>query len=192
MRLNWKNTRARYSASRFGIAFLHCVLLAAYFMVPAVDAVEERDKDEPIRVYARTIEIDDRTGIAIYRGEVSMQDGTLSIKADIIKAHMKRGDVETFFAYGKPVIVTHRPADTNEEMYATADRLEYYVKREQLDMFGNVTLQQDGSELRCPELHYDLEARQFVARGNDAEGCYIFIQPRNRSRSSSNSGTKQE
>ncbi len=169
------------------------VLLNACVIVVAAADRKDNDKDEPIRIYADTIEIDDRTGIAVYRGDVSIQDGTLSIEADTVEAHVKDGDIETFFAAGETVRVIHRPTDTNQEMRATADRLEYQVKREKLYMFGNVTLQQNGSELRCPELNYDLEARRFVAKGSGSgERCHIFIESKNRSRSSLESGKNKK
>lgn len=161
---------------------------AATVLLGAAD--DKTDDREPIKVYARTIELDDRTGTAIYRGDVSMKDGTLSIKADTVKVRMDNGDIETFSALGKPVTIIHRPTDTDEEMHATADRLMYYVNSRKLDLFGNVTLRQGRSELRCPELHYDLEARRFVAKGNNPQQrCYIFLEPRKRSRSNSDGST---
>ncbi len=157
-------------------------ILATGFTIPtAIDAADVR-KNEPIKVYAQTIEIDDRNGTALYRGDVSLTDGVLSIKADKIEAKFVEGEIETFHAYGKPIIVDNRPEEAEQEMHATADRLKYYVKSRKLDLFGSVTLLQGESKLRCPEMHYDLDARRFLAKGNDAQGrCFISIQPKDRS-----------
>lgn len=150
--------------------------------IPTAINAADTKKAEPIKVYAQTIEIDDRSGTALYLGDVSLTDGVLSIKADKIEAKFVEGEIKTFHAYGKPIIVDNRPEEVEQEMRATADRLKYYVKSRKLDLFGNVTLLQGESKLRCPEMHYDLDARRFRAKGNDAQGrCFISIQPRDRS-----------
>lgn len=157
-------------------------IVATCFAVPDDISAADTKKSEPIKVYAQTIEIDDRTGTALYLGDVSLTDGVLSIKADKIEAKFIEGEIETFHAYGKPTTVDNRPEEIEQEMHATADRLKYYVKSRKLDLFGNVTLLQGESKLRCPEMHYDLDARRFLAKGNDAQGrCFISIQPKDRS-----------
>lgn len=140
-------------------------------------------KNRPIKVYAQTIEIDDRIGSALYLGDVSLTDGALSIKADKIEAKFIDGEIETFHAYGKPITVDNRPEEVEQEkMHATADRLEYHVKSRKLDLSGNVTFFQGESKFRCPQIHYDLDTRRFLAKGNDAQGrCFISIQPKDRS-----------
>jgi lipopolysaccharide export system protein LptA len=153
-------------------------IVATGFAIPIAINAADTKKNEPIKVYARTIEIDDRTGTALYLGDVSLTDGVLSIKADKIEAKFVEGEIETFHAYGKPITVDNRPEEVEQEMRATADRLKYYVKGRKLDLFGNVTLLQGESELRCPEMHYDLDARRFLGKGGR---CFISIQPKDRS-----------
>lgn len=170
MYLDWKNP-------------LIAVVFAASLIVPAPALAIEQDKGEPIKVYARTIEIDDRTDTATYTGDVSLTDGTLSLKADRIELRIKDDEIDTFDAFGKPVNVRYRPEDREEEMHAEAEHVKYYVKSRKLDLFGNVILQQEGSELRCPQLHYDLDARHFVAQGGSSgTRCYISIRRKERSR----------
>ncbi len=157
-------------------------IVATGFAIPAAIDAADTNKNEPIKVYAQTMEIDDRAGTALYRGDVSLTDGVLSIKADKIDAKFVEGEVETFYAYGRPVTIDNRPEEVKQEMHATADRLKYYVKSRKLDLFGNVTFLQGKSKLRCPEIHYDLDARRFLAKGNDTQGrCFISIQPKDRS-----------
>ncbi len=153
-------------------------IVATGFAIPIAINAADTKNNEPIKVYARTIEIDDRTGTALYLGDVSLTDGVLSIKADKIEAKFVEGEIETFHAYGKPITVDNRPEEVEQEMRATADRLKYYVKSRKLDLFGNVTLLQGESELRCPEMHYDLDARRFLGKGGR---CFISIQPKDRS-----------
>jgi lipopolysaccharide export system protein LptA len=157
-------------------------IVAIAVTIPVTVDAADTKKNAPIKVYAQTIEIDDRSGMALYRGDVSLTDGVLSIKADKIEAKFVEGEIETFHAYGRPTTVDNRPEEAEQEvMHATADRLKYYVKSRKLDLFGNVNFLQGESRLRCPEIHYDLDARRFLAKGNDAqERCFISIQPKDR------------
>lgn len=135
----------------------------------------------PLRVYARTIEIDDRAGTASYRGEVSMTDGTLTLKADSVEATMREGELELFKAVGKPVEIEHRSPDTGEVLRAKSARAVYHAISEKLDMYGDVRLFQQGSELRCAELHYDLQTQRLIAQGGEPEGrCYVLVQPKDK------------
>jgi lipopolysaccharide export system protein LptA len=131
----------------------------------------------PIQVYANSIDIDDRTGIAWYRGDVAVTDGTFSLKADSVEVKMQNGEIEVFRAFGKPVNVEHRSPETHEVMRAKADRATYNVKTQKLDMFDNVRITQQDSELRCAQVHYDLEARRFLGKGNAQARCYMTFQP---------------
>lgn len=157
------------------------VSMAVYAETPKI-----LDTGAPIQVYARTIEMNDRTGVTIYRDEVSIIDGPLSIDADLAKTRMKKGEIQTFSAFGKPVVINHVPVNKRKKLHATAARVEYHVESQQLEMFGDVRLKQEGSELRCPELKYDLKAGRFAAKsGSNQRRCSIFIAPRTRSHSSS-------
>jgi lipopolysaccharide export system protein LptA len=60
-------------------------IVATGFAIPAAIDAADTNKNEPIKVYAQTMEIDDRAGTALYRGDVSLTDGVLSIKADKIE-----------------------------------------------------------------------------------------------------------
>ncbi len=135
----------------------------------------------PLRVYARTIEIDDRAGTASYRGEVNMTDGALTLKADSVEATMREGELELFKAVGRPVEIEHRSPDTGEVLRAKSARAVYHAITEKLDMYGDVRLFQQGSELRCAQLHYDLQTHRLIAQGGEAEGrCYVLVQPKDK------------
>ncbi len=164
---------------------LLAVVFVAYLIVPLSGLATEQDSPDPIKVYAHMIEFDEKTETAIYTGDVSMTHGTLSLKADVVEANMKNDEIETFDAFGKPVYINYRPEDGKEEMHAEAGHVKYYVKGRKLDLFGNVVLQQGGSEVRCPQLHYELDLKRFKATGGEggdsASRCYISIRRKPRS-----------
>ena len=158
------------------------VTLAFAAAVPAVTPKEARiGSKQPINIFARTIEIDDKTGIAWYRGDVTITDGEFTLKADRVQVIMREGDIEIFKAFGDPVDVKRRSANIQQQMKARAKRATYNVITQKLDMFGTVELYQEGSELHCAEVHYDMKTGRFVGKGDKDQGrCYILMRPRNK------------
>ncbi|MFQ5934816.1 MAG: lipopolysaccharide transport periplasmic protein LptA [Acidiferrobacterales bacterium] len=158
---------------------LLAALAVAWLIIPVSASAKSIGSGAPVKVYARTIEIDERTGVAWYRGDVSVTDGAFFLKADTVEVQMRDGDIEIFKAFGKPVDIEHHSPETKEVVNAKADRATYHVKSQKLEMFGNVELHQQGSELRCAELHYNLKTGQFFAKGDGAQGrCYMFVRPK--------------
>jgi len=87
-------------------------IVATGFAIPTAINAADTKKNKPIKVYAQTIEIDDRTGTALYLGDVSLTDGVLSIKADKIEAKFVEGEIETLMLTASPLpstIVLRRP-----------------------------------------------------------------------------------
>jgi lipopolysaccharide export system protein LptA len=163
----------------YKIIIFGCVLLTWASAASAANASKTLSSDKPINIYARTIELDDKTGIAWYRGDVSITDGEFFIKADRVQVITRDREIEIFNAFGNPVDVKRRAADQQIMMTAKALRATYNVKTQKLDMFENVELHQPGSELRCAEVHYDVQTGKFFGKGDDAKGrCSVLMQPR--------------
>lgn len=157
------------------------LLLPTVLLVQATALSAGSTPKAPLHVYARTIEIDDRAGTALYRGEVSMTDGALTLKADTVEATMREGELELFKAVGRPVEIEHRSPDTGEVTRAKSARVIYHAISEKLDMYGDVRFFQAGSELRCAELHYDLQTDRLLAQGGGRDGrCYVLVQPKDK------------
>ncbi len=162
----------------YKVIILGCILLAWASVTPAGNASKTFSSDKPINIYARTIEVDDKTGIAWYRGDVSITDGEFFLKADRVQVITREREIEIFNAFGNPVDVKRRAADQQIVMTAKALRATYNVKTQKLDMFDNVELRQPGSELRCAEVHYDVQTGKFFGKGDEAGGrCSVLMQP---------------
>ena len=156
-----------------------CTLLAWASATSAGNASKTLNSNKPINIYARTIEIDDKTGIAWYRGDVSITDGEFFLKADRVQVITREREIEIFHAFGNPVDVKRHGPNQQIVMSARALRATYNVKTQKLDMFQDVELRQQGSELRCAEVHYDVQTGKFFGKGDEAEGrCSVLMQPR--------------
>lgn len=137
------------------------------------------NKDEPIHVTARSVEVNEKTGVAVYTGNVVAEQGRLTIKADRIEIRARDNRTDFIHATGKPVKLNQRPEAGEEELQAEASQVEYRVGDRKLDMMGDVTLRRGKDLFTGHVLHYDLNAKSLSAAGdNKNDGrVHAVIQP---------------
>src|SRR3990172_9384174 len=70
------------------------------FLLATMAHAASRDEDEPIRVDARSVEANDKTGTVVYSGDVLVEQGRLSIQADRIEITARKGKTELVRATG--------------------------------------------------------------------------------------------
>ena len=174
---------------------LPVLLTAVYFLlgltvVSAAHAGRD-DMDEPIRINARSVEANEKTGAAVYRGNVVAEQGRLSIKADRIEIRTKNNQTELIQATGSPVKLRQQPDATSEEIQAEAKRIDYHVSTRKLDMIGEVSLRRGDDLFTGSVLHYDLDAKSMNATGDDkSDGrIHAVIQPRKQTAPTTSSPT---
>ena len=138
------------------------------------------DANEPIRINARSVEANEKTGTAVYRGNVVAEQGRLSIKADRMEIRAKNHQTELILATGSPVKLRQQADATSEEIQAEAKRIDYHVSTRKLDMIGEVSLRRGDDLFTGSVLHYDLDTQSLTATGDDQDDgrIHAVIQPR--------------
>ena len=169
----------RLSSNRVIPARLAGCVLAA-LLVTFVAKAASRDNDEPIRVDARSVEANDKTGTVIYRGNVLVEQGRLSIRADRIeiKTHNKQTDL--IRATGNPVKLRQRTDGVSQEIQAEANRVDYHVLARNAELTGNVTLRRGEDLFTADTLNYELDSKNLVASSDDkgTGRVHAVIQPK--------------
>jgi len=146
---------------------------------PAAHAIKT-NVDEPIHINARTVEANEKTGVAVYRGNVLIEQGPLSIKADRVEIRTRKNKTELIRATGEPARLIRQPDEGEDEIQAEADRIDYRVTDGKLYMTGKVSLRRGKDTFTGGMVQYDLRTRSLNASGSDgADGrVHAVIQPR--------------
>jgi lipopolysaccharide export system protein LptA len=149
-------------------------------MVVTMAHAASPDEDEPIRIDARSVEANDKTGAMVYSGNVVIEQGRLSIRADRVEIMTRQGRTELVRATGKPAKLRQRAAGEDEEVRAEANRVDYRVSLGKIDMSGGVSLRRGEDLFTADVLHYDLNAKSLNAAGDDkGDGrVHAVIQPK--------------
>ncbi len=151
-------------------------LAGSLFAVPAL-AVDRRD--QPVSIRADHIEINERTGHALYRGNVRMKQGDITIRAERLEAWQRDGRTERTLASGRPASF-HQAAATpaDEATGFTAGRIDYHVRNRIVHATGNAEASRGQDRFRATTLRYEVEARRLSAGGQGEGRVSATLHPK--------------
>jgi lipopolysaccharide export system protein LptA len=154
--------------------------LLVLMMLPACAWALSTDKDQPMRIEADRVELDDATGISTYRGNVKVTQGTLVITGDMMTIYSKNNEIRKVIMDGNPATYRQRPDGKEQDVRASSRRMEYYTDPEHIILLKQAEVNQQGDQLRSERIEYDVVNDQ-VKAGTDHpnERVHITIQPKN-------------
>ncbi len=123
---------------------------------------------EPIDIEADQALFDERSGTNIFRGDVMLRRGDLTITADKVTLHRKEGHLERAVAEGKPARFTQKPPE-GEVLQARAHTIEYLPLTEELRLSGAAELRRGKDRFTGEQIIYYVATGRVEAKG-DGEG----------------------
>lgn len=114
-----------------------------------------------IEFEADSIRYDSNTGSSLYRGNVSVRRGGLSLQGDEVEVFSERGEIRRVVSRADPGIFLSRSAEG--EFRAEAERIEYDVEKKLVLFSGDVKIYDGGKTLEGSRVVYDLEKKTVSA-----------------------------
>lgn len=154
------------------------VLSMPGWVVHAQGAVDSR---QPLNVRAATVNIDEKTGVAVYRGNVVLTQGSLRLEADRLEVRTdKNRRLQMLIATGRPARLRGFTANSEDELLADAERVVYQAEKREIEMTGNAWARQGRDEFRAQHIYYGIDNKQLIAQGGDGadDRVHVIIQPR--------------
>ncbi|VFT49618.1 ABC transporter ATP-binding protein [Pseudomonas aeruginosa] len=85
------------------------------------------DREQPIRVQADSAELDDKQGVAVYRGDVVVTQGSTKLTGNTVTLKQdKNGDIEVVTSVGKPAYYEQKPAPDKDVTKAYGLTIQYF------------------------------------------------------------------
>ncbi len=157
---------------KFGLAT--ALALAA----PMAAALPE-DRAQPIHLEASRGQLDQKTGVSVYEGNVVITQGSMRLTADTVTIHVKDNNFQRMEATGAPANLRYRPTADKPEIQGASQRVEYDVAGAKVIMSGGARLTQGQDVFTGDRVEYDLKGDVVRARGAGDNGRIQFtIQPR--------------
>ena len=124
----------------------------------------------PIKVDSKTQFVDGKRKTSVFKDDVNVSQGTLSINADELHVSAEAGQgKEVFVATGTPAVYS-QTMDDGSKVTAKANEIRYVVESRTLDLKGNAQLYQDTSMVKGENISFNLEKEQLIAGGNKDNG----------------------
>lgn len=132
----------------------------------------ENDFGLPIEIGSNSQFIDGKNKTALYKDNVLITQGSLTIEADEVEVIASEGSGrEIFVARGNPASYSQELEDGNP-VSAKANEIRYEVAKRTISLTGNAELKQDTSQVKGNSITFDMVTEQLLATGgaNDASG----------------------
>jgi lipopolysaccharide export system protein LptA len=146
------------------------VLLAAVLTLfsSALPALES-DRQQPLEVKADSTDGTLGDGIAVLRGHVVIEQGSMVIRADRAEVEKVDGKVRKITLTGKPVYLQQ---EIEEEglVQARANRIEYLVASGMVTFTGAANVEHPQYKVSGEILKYDMNEQHFQGSGGDRNG----------------------
>jgi len=155
----------RYSATL-------CVLAAAVYGFVWSDAQAlSTDREQPIVIEAQAAEADNRTQVTVYRGDVVITQGTLTITGDTVWIHYDDANAITkAVSVGKPAKFRQLGDGKTDYMTADAERMEYHADKDTIYLLGNARYGEGKDKITAQRIVYDSRQGRVKAGAPPATG----------------------
>jgi lipopolysaccharide export system protein LptA len=138
------------------------------------------DKDQPINIEADSLEINDKQGITVYKGNVVITQGTVRLDAHTVTVHSPDQGARKMVAQGNPARFKQRPDDKDVDTRAEAGRIEYFSEEDKLILLENAHIWQGGDEFSSNRIEFNTK-NDTVNAGKEAAGggrVQVIMQPK--------------
>ncbi len=118
------------------------------------------DRDQPFLVEADSAVVDERAGSTIHRGNVSIDQGSMHIRADEIEVIISEGIVVQIIARtddsSEQLAQYEQQPDAKERVFAEARKISYFIQEQRIHLSGAARLMQTGDEYMGELVYYDV------------------------------------
>lgn len=162
------------STSSLTRPLLRRLLLSSLLLITSTLALAlPDDANQPISIVADSAIKDDKLGLTIYEGNVSITQGSLNILADKVTVFIVEEQVSKMVAIGKPASFKQQLNVDAKDVIAKADTIDYFILDKKITLTENALLNQGGSTLTGKIINYDLDDAKAKAEG----GVQVVMQP---------------
>lgn len=143
-------------------------------------AAEAPGKPAPLVIEADKVQINDKTGVSVYKGNVQVTRGAVHLSCDDLTVHNADGQVKQSECNGRPAKFRRDAGGGKKQVHGNANRVEYYLEDEHVILLGDAHLVQDRDTFSGQHIIYYL-SRDMVSAdtaGHSSGRVRITIHPK--------------
>ena len=137
---------------------------------------------EPVKVEADRLDLDQRAGTAVYRGNVEVRQGEMSLRGARVEIQRNdNGELSRATAFGERAYLRHQPDGQEEPIEGEARQITYHVAERRVELIDQAELNQGGDHFSGGRLEYFIDKEVVQARsdveGSDNQRIHMTLQP---------------
>lgn len=136
------------------------------------------DAQQPIQITADNARFDEKTGEALYRGNVQIVQGTLRVTGDTLTLKVDAsGQLQTARTLGKQAHYEQRTDPAKGLVNADANEILFDNNTGVITLLGNAVLRQDSANFSGPRIVYSTVRKQIEATGDSTQRVQLTFPP---------------
>ena len=134
------------------------------------------DSEKPIHITADSAELNEKSGVSIYRGDVKMVQGTTILHGDIITVYTSNDEVDKMISVGD-LATYQETTDDGDIVYAESEEMIHNSAEKKIELFRRGKITQVGNIIRSDYILY-LTEEGLIDTGTKKDRIEITIQPK--------------
>src|SRR5262249_16661304 len=137
------------------LKLVHLLLLSTLPLSFLSAHAERGDRNLPVNVEADRLTMDDIKKESVFEGNVTVTQGTLTLKADRVVVKQDAKGFNYAFEYGKAGYFKEKREGYDEYIEGNAERLEYDGKADKVQMFTDAEVRKGSDQVKGDYISYD-------------------------------------
>ena len=134
------------------------------------------DSEKPIHITADSAELNEKTGLSIYRGDVKMIQGTTILTGDVITVYSSNDELDKMISVGD-LATYQETTDEGDIVYAESEEMIHNGSEKKIELFRRGKITQVGNIIRSDYILY-LTEEGLIDTGTKKDRIEIIIQPK--------------
>jgi len=129
------------------------------------------DKDQPITLDADNFEIDLKTGVRIYRGNMSLRQGSIRLNCDKLITYYDNDTLNKAVCTGKPIRFRLRPESSENDIVGTARKFTMDEIQQEIILKTQAKIVHGDIQISGQVILYNLATEQIKVKGRDSSSA---------------------
>ncbi|WP_221797568.1 lipopolysaccharide transport periplasmic protein LptA [Oceanobacter mangrovi] len=129
-----------------------------------------QDWQQEMVIQSDRAELDRKTGMVVYEGDVVLTQGTLKIESERLVLMLDGKNLQQAIAEGAPARYEQQVSADKPVTHATAKRIDYFARDRQITFKGDAELRQESNLFSGELIRYDITRETVTASGGDEAG----------------------
>ncbi len=144
--------------------------------LPLLAMALDSDREQPIHLESDKASIDELQGVNIFTGNVHLRQGPMNLRGELMTVYLADGSIERAEIDGSPATFVQRPEGKDQDMHASALRMEYYAADERIVLLGQARVwDEEGNDFRSDRIVYHVGKNTVNAGGSTETGGRVHI-----------------